>query len=57
MDPNETLSTILRLVRQWRYNGEWDDNETHALIEHIEALDEWMNNGGFLPNGWAKNRV
>jgi hypothetical protein len=57
MDPNETLKTILRLVKQWRFNGEWDENETNALIEHVEYLDEWLSKGGFIPASWNKNRL
>jgi len=26
------------------------------LIEHFEALDEWLSRGGFLPADWNKGR-
>lgn len=54
MDPNETLSELRR----------WADNHNVApqpatadlLVEHFAALDEWLSEGGFLPNNWQANR-
>lgn len=55
MDVNETLETIRRLAANFRdTNWPWDDTETDLLIEHIEALDEWISNGGFLPLQWRQ---
>ena len=54
MDPNEVLETIRRLSSLYRNDGDWDENETHALIGHIEDLDEWLTKGGFLPQAWRR---
>ena len=54
MDPNEVLETIRRLSNMYRHAADWDENETHALIGHIEDLDGWLSDGGFLPKDWAR---
>ena len=53
MDPNELLDTIRRLTTIYRNGGDWDENETDALIEHIENLDDWITRYGFLPTEWG----
>ena len=57
MDPNELLATIRRLTTIYRNGGDWDENETHALIEHIENLDDWIIRYGFLPTEWGGKPV
>ncbi len=44
MDPNEAL-------RKAREAFENDDYETAA--EYYNALDDWLDRGGFLPTRWA----
>ncbi|MFD7161410.1 hypothetical protein ACFV9C_42965 [Kribbella sp. NPDC059898] len=47
MDPNETLAMIRALVSsqlELECGGE--------LAELVQALDEWMSGGGFLPHDW-----
>ncbi len=49
MDPNANLAEILQIIRA--AGLEADHNR---LAELIEALDEWIVNGGFLPERWCK---
>lgn len=55
MDPNATLKEMLDLVRKIRQEPrtEWID-PAHAseLAECVEALDNWLRAGGFLPRRW-----
>ena len=46
MDPDETLRRLRELVRANNY----DDYEN--ILEHFDALDEWLSKGGFLPRAW-----
>lgn len=44
MDPNETLRRIRAAIR---------NDETGELAELVEALDDWLSGGGFLPSAWG----
>lgn len=54
MDPNETLRIIRLTTKQMRVDEHPDIRKQHAddLAEHVEALDEWLTKGGFLPSDW-----
>jgi hypothetical protein len=68
MDPNENLGAIRKLVRE--VVGGIDDlgDEVEELPPHlfnlldaaddlamyVNALDEWLSRGGFLPEPWEK---
>lgn len=66
MDPNETLRIIrrdLEVVNKYRdlkdrTGGllQWQREEFEAaagsLAEGVEAMDEWISKGGFLPGEW-----
>lgn len=64
MDPNEALRIIRQAVANAQRQMDNDtghpsfcvvDNRTvSALIEHCEALDEWLSKGGFLPTDWQR---
>lgn len=47
MDPTQTLSDIRELAAH-------DDpgDVAEALVERVEALDQWMSRGGFPPEQW-----
>lgn len=55
MDPNETLAKIRQAIADFNepdtdsveYLGAVDE-----LIDSFKALDEWIRNGGFLPDAW-----
>ena len=44
MDPNATLSDIRKLIR-----NSWPE----LAAEKFDALDNWLSNGGMLPDAWA----
>jgi hypothetical protein len=58
MDPNETLAQIRNY--RWRvesYAGtEFEELRELAegLAERVGALDNWIRNGGFLPDAWRQ---
>jgi hypothetical protein len=49
MDATETLKRIRELLAVRRLSRE----QSAELQELIEALDEWIMKGGFLPTPWA----
>lgn len=51
MDPTANLAMQRSLAKLIIAD---DANYAHAaeLAEHVEALDEWISNGGFLPSQW-----
>lgn len=67
MDPDVCLSELRELVATIRDFVEEEVEEAEAqdcapgqtndllaqLVEHVEALDSWLKNGGFLPKDWA----
>jgi hypothetical protein len=51
MDPNAALETIRYAVR---HQNDIEAYETDfGLLEAVEALDEWLSKGGYLPLDWA----
>ncbi|WP_434439736.1 hypothetical protein [Lentzea sp. E54] len=57
MDPNAALESLRQLVVKahtgWDHFSEDDQDE---LIEKLAGLDEWLTNGGFLPEAWSRFR-
>ncbi len=58
MDPTANLAEQRRIVARF-IDGPADGHETassdHArLCELVEALDEWLSRGGFLPDQWQR---
>ncbi len=51
MDPTATLARIREALANHAENGLSDD-ETMELVECVEALDDWLSRGGFLPTQW-----
>lgn len=60
MDPNTTLAAIRELLVHI------DDPDScypedlatqlNELIEHVDALDNWLAHGGYLPAAWNQTR-
>ena len=50
MDPNETLKKIRELIPQVRSSESTAPGDD--LAEAVEALDDWLSHGGFLPKDW-----
>ena len=56
MDPDANLEEQRRIVARMLDNEENEDYLTDAqrLAELVQALDEWIVRGGFLPEEWRK---
>lgn len=65
MDPNTSLAELrrraARLIDELS-NGDAPDekseyiySEAYELAELVEALDQWLSRGGFLPEGWRQS--
>lgn len=61
MDPNETLEQIRQLRDGIAFEvsdfGEPEPGTVEALVEKIEALDQWLSNKGHLPVAWQHTAV
>lgn len=53
MDPDLTLTSI-REELVTHHLGR--DADVARLVELVEALDEWLSTGGFLPAAWRPGR-
>lgn len=47
MDPNATLAQIRHMVKEGSFCEDFAE-----IAELIEALDEWLSKGGYLPAEW-----
>jgi len=54
MDPTDTLRAIRLILRRAEERHGLDAEDAGSLQEHIQALDEWLSKGGFLPHQWTK---
>lgn len=54
MDPEENLKEQLRISERIQ-KGEQTTGDAMRLAELVEALDEWIRKGGFLPSPWKKD--
>lgn len=59
MDPDEALAKLREALqlyyRRYRDKGTGLE-EADQMADGIEALDDWLSRGGFLPEDWSKNR-
>ncbi|MFE0099827.1 hypothetical protein [Streptomyces sp. NPDC059009] len=56
MDPNATLMRLRRAVDRIEVvaaspEEDWS-GELIDVLEHFDALDQWLRRGGFLPSDW-----
>ena len=58
MDPtanlNEQLVIAERIMRHMDEDRYPDEQDARRLAELVEALHNWIRNGGFLPAQWSK---
>lgn len=57
MDPNEKLRRLRELVRKVQFNWDHVDRVTFEegeFAKHFQALDDWIQAGGFLPEDWEE---
>jgi hypothetical protein len=57
MDPDETLRRIREQIQNVPSADEQPeavlDYAYDALVEHFQALDEWLSKGGYVPRAWS----
>jgi len=55
MDPDEALRVIREIIGRYGVEPRSSIGRDDAvrLFEHIDALDEWLSRGGFLPAAWS----
>ena len=53
MDPDETLGQLRRAIIEYRQAAD-PGQKLHAdrVVDHAEAIDHWLVNGGFPPAAW-----
>jgi hypothetical protein len=56
MDPEANLKDQRRLAERI-LNGDGSESDAYRLAELVEALDEWIAKGGFLPARWKRQRA
>jgi hypothetical protein len=62
MDPNEALRGLRSLTNtshRWIEKGKVDEHTdwqpiVEQFVELFQALDEWLSQGGFLPEAWRQ---
>jgi len=57
MDPNAALEQIRISAGELRSqddDGALEGSQVGNLLDHVEALDEWLSKGGFLPRDWQE---
>ncbi len=60
MDPNEALRRLREAAAKVReemdkcFGGDPMD-DVSDMLQHFEALDGWITNGGFLPAAWRRD--
>ena len=54
MDPNANLTEQLRLARRLSDSPKPSAHDARRLAELVEALNDWLRNGGFLPKAWER---
>jgi len=60
MDPDEALRRLREAAARVReeiskgFGGDPMD-DVSTMLDHFEALDGWLSNGGFAPKAWRKD--
>ena len=55
MDPNANLAEMREITRDILADyQEGTIDDAARLAELIEAMDEWLSEGGFLPGDWSR---
>lgn len=57
MDPNANLAEQRRLLRRFRQRNRLTAGEANRLAELVDALDEWLSQGGFMPDAWQASNL
>lgn len=51
MDPDAVLGQLRDLTREGHFHA--PPEEAKEIAELFRSLDEWLSNGGFLPEPWT----
>jgi len=54
MDPNTALNRIRTLLVKYRLGNDMSGTDRTDFFNHVEALVEWLDGGGFLPKDWER---
>jgi len=56
MDPNANLNEQRNIIAAMLAEGSEhiDSGDAVRLADLVQALDEWITKGGFLPDAWRK---
>jgi hypothetical protein len=54
MDPNANLAEQRRIVTRVIAGDDSDAAHLARLADLVQALDEWISRGGFLPDAWQE---
>lgn len=55
MDPEQALENMRTAAGNLADDDTLPEDVT-LLVESVQALDEWLSKGGFLPADWSKGR-
>jgi hypothetical protein len=54
MDPNASLAMLRAIAERYQSGDTIKQADIQALVDHFEAIDYWLSNGGFLPDAWKR---
>lgn len=54
MDPDANLNEQRRVVARILADERVSEGDFYRLAELVEALDQWLQKGGFLPKDWQR---
>jgi hypothetical protein len=57
MDPRECWRRIVAAAERLDLDGPLDEDECREMAEHVLALRDWFNGGGFVPDMRMKGGV
>lgn len=55
MDPDACLKEIREILRSRPKDSDEYTSLMDRLVELVHALDEWLSNGGYMPESWQKS--
>jgi hypothetical protein len=56
MDPNELLKDLIKQAKFVLKNENTHDDQIIAMAERVVNLDNWLKNGGFIPDRWITRK-
>lgn len=53
MDPDEALRQLREAIATLNQDDHRREIAAEQVVDHFQALDEWLSRGGFLPKAWG----